>query len=173
MKPENPFHFNNEQNGAVLVTSLILLLVMTLIGITGMQTSTLEEKMTGNMRDRNLAFQAAESALRAGESFLTQATLPNFTTAGTNGLYALSANPSVKDDSFWTSSNKIAYPSGKLANNSTPPLYVVQRIFIGGGGGGSSLDSTSYGESEFFRITARATGGTTDAVVILQSIYKR
>ncbi|MCX7100437.1 MAG: PilX N-terminal domain-containing pilus assembly protein, partial [Methylobacter sp.] len=52
------------QSGAVLIISLIMLLLLTLIGTTAMQTSTLEEKMAGNLRDRDIAFQAAESALR-------------------------------------------------------------------------------------------------------------
>ena len=58
------------QQGAVLIISLIILLLMTLIGTTGMQVTSLEEKMAGNMRDRNLAFQAAESALSAAETYL-------------------------------------------------------------------------------------------------------
>jgi type IV pilus assembly protein PilX len=55
------------QSGAVLIISLIMLLLLTLIGASSMQTSSLEEKMAGNLRDRNLAFQAAESALRDAE----------------------------------------------------------------------------------------------------------
>ena len=55
------------QNGAVLIVSLIMLLLLTLIGVTAMQTNGLEEKMAGNMLDRNIALQAAESALRDAE----------------------------------------------------------------------------------------------------------
>jgi type IV pilus assembly protein PilX len=55
------------QSGAVLIVSLIMLLLLTLIGASSMQTTSLEEKMAGNLRDRNLAFQAAESALRDAE----------------------------------------------------------------------------------------------------------
>lgn len=58
------------QRGAVLVVSLILLVLMTIIGVTAMRANTLQEKMTGNMRDYSLAFQSAESALREGESRL-------------------------------------------------------------------------------------------------------
>ncbi len=54
------------QKGAVLVVSLMILLVLTLIGVTAMTTSTLEERMAGNLKDVNLAFQAAESTLRDG-----------------------------------------------------------------------------------------------------------
>ena len=60
----------NRQKGAALVTSLIILLMLTLMGVAAMQTTTLEEKMAGNLRNENLAFQAAEAALRAGEAYL-------------------------------------------------------------------------------------------------------
>ena len=59
------------QQGAVLIFGLILLLALTLIGISSMQGSVFNEKMAGNSRDRNFAFQAAESALRDGELWLT------------------------------------------------------------------------------------------------------
>ncbi len=56
-----------QQSGAVLIVSLIMLLLLTLIGASSIQTTTLEEKMAGNIRDRNIAFQAAESAIRDAE----------------------------------------------------------------------------------------------------------
>ena len=77
------------QSGAVLIISLIMLLLLTLIGLSGSQVTALEEKMAGNMRDKNLAFQAAESALRAVEATLNPPfPLPTFTAAGTGGFYS-------------------------------------------------------------------------------------
>jgi type IV pilus assembly protein PilX len=61
---------HSEQRGAVLIVSLIFLLLLTLIGTTAMRTTTLQERMAGNSRDVNLSLQAAESALRAGESWV-------------------------------------------------------------------------------------------------------
>ena len=59
------------QRGAILIVSLLLLLVMTLIGVTAVSTTTLQEKMAGNNRQRQLAFQAAGAALRDAETWLT------------------------------------------------------------------------------------------------------
>lgn len=53
------------QQGAVLIVSLIILLVLTLIGIAGMNTSVLQERMAVNAQNSNRAFQAAESSVRA------------------------------------------------------------------------------------------------------------
>ena len=57
----------DREQGIALVTGLIFLLLMTLIGATAIQTTSLDERMAGHVRDRNLAFQAAEAALRDAE----------------------------------------------------------------------------------------------------------
>lgn len=59
-----PISPSSEQRGATLAIVLIFLVLVTLIGVTAMTTTTLEEKMAGNLKEQNLAFQAAESALR-------------------------------------------------------------------------------------------------------------
>lgn len=59
------------QRGFVLVTALIFMLVLFMLGLSSMQGSTLEERMAGNQRDRNIALQAAEMALRDAERDLS------------------------------------------------------------------------------------------------------
>ena len=54
----------NKQNGTVLIISMIILLIMTIIGLSSMRSTIMEEKMSQNVRDTNLAFEAAEAALR-------------------------------------------------------------------------------------------------------------
>lgn len=155
------------QSGAVLAVSLIMLLLLTIISAAGMQTTSLEEKMTSNQRDRNLAFQATESAIRAGENFLTQATLPTFN--GSNGLYAQNGSPpSANDD--WANFSSVTYSyAGSLI--ASAPQYVIQRL--ADVESGSSLDAGAYGQSEMYRVTARGVGGTGTAVVVIQTTYKR
>jgi type IV pilus assembly protein PilX len=52
------------QHGAVLIVALLFLVILTLLGLTAMSGTTLEERMSGNSRDMNIALQAAEAALR-------------------------------------------------------------------------------------------------------------
>ncbi|MEJ2108265.1 MAG: PilX N-terminal domain-containing pilus assembly protein [Acidiferrobacteraceae bacterium] len=52
------------QEGAVLVIGLIILVVMTILGITAMQSTVVEEKMAGNFKDKDVAFRAAEAGLQ-------------------------------------------------------------------------------------------------------------
>jgi len=65
----NQYSSFKHQSGVVLPVSMIMLLLLTLISVTASQVTGLEEKMAGNSRDSNLAFQAAEAALRGGERF--------------------------------------------------------------------------------------------------------
>ncbi|MGN7614140.1 pilus assembly PilX family protein, partial [Magnetococcales bacterium HHB-1] len=63
-----------KESGSVLIISLLVLVLLLMLGMQGMATATMEEKMSGNSRQRNLAFQDAESALRAGEGWLDSLT---------------------------------------------------------------------------------------------------
>lgn len=55
------------QQGAVLMISLIMLLVLTVIAITASNMSTLQLRMANNSQLQNIAFQAAESGIRHGQ----------------------------------------------------------------------------------------------------------
>jgi type IV pilus assembly protein PilX len=59
-----------EQHGVVLIVGLILLIVLSLLGLTSIKLATMDERMVTAAYDRNLAFQAAESALREVEALI-------------------------------------------------------------------------------------------------------
>ncbi len=58
------------QSGTALIVSLIILAVVTLLGVTGMQSSNTELKLAASQRDRGVAFEAAEAALAIVEKNL-------------------------------------------------------------------------------------------------------
>lgn len=64
MKPHTP----SSARGAALIVALILLVIITILGVTSMRGTTLQERMSANMYDRSLAFQGDEAALRAIEA---------------------------------------------------------------------------------------------------------
>ena len=65
---------NAPQEGFVLIVGLVILGLLTMLALSGMRDSTIQEKMAGASRDSGLAFQAAESALRDAENCITGAT---------------------------------------------------------------------------------------------------
>lgn len=176
----HPFSVRNDggsiisrQRGAVLVTGLIFLIILTLMGTTAMQGTLLEERMAGNLRDETLAFQAAEAALRSGERFLEQVTLPEFN--GSDGLYHHADSP-VPDPVNWqdweTSGKTIDITMDGVA---IQPRYVVEQLpnVPLMGDSGSAQQSGSSLNASMFRIIARGVGGNDATMVVLQSTYRR
>lgn len=179
------------QRGAVLITGLIFLVVLTLLGTTALQGTVLEEKMAGNLRDETLAFQAAEAALRSGEQFLEQVTLPEFN--GENGLYhyACSSVSDVEDEDAdeplvcpptpdpvtgmnWDDNDSIEADVAMEGVASQPRYFIEQLPSVPlMGDGGSAQQSGASLNASMFRIVALGTGGTEAATVLLQSTYRR
>lgn len=163
-----------KQQGVVLAVGLIMLLLMTIIGVTGMQTTTLQEKMTGNFRDRNLAFQSAEAALRDAEQYLRNTSIiPAFN--GSNGLYQPASDGFdvwLDSEIDWADTSSSVQYSSTISNVSSQPLYIIEEL-PPVADPTSSLEAGTTLTSKFYRVTSYATGGTDSAVVILQSVYKR
>ena len=66
-----------KERGTALIFALVMLLLLTILGVTAVTTSSLQEKMAGNMRDQYMAQQAGDSILRDGQSLVfNQTTKP-------------------------------------------------------------------------------------------------
>ena len=173
-----------KQTGVALIVALIMLLLLTIIGVTGMQTTALEERMAGNMRDKELAFESAEAALRDAENFMeTVFTLGAFNADGTDGYYDNSVRELWKNVDWkgtdTGNSNKAVAASSSIPGVETGQ-YVIQYIADSeeeDASGGVNLNNigqgTGGGNTSVFRITARGTGASGTATVVLQSIYGR
>ncbi len=168
------------QNGVVLIVSLVILLVMTILGVTAMQSTVLEEKMAGNFRDRHLAFQAAEATLRNGETWiLSLGSAPIPDSSGTNGVVIILATaPSTWS---WSSSGAgFATVSGMEWTSTTTervitssPRRLIEEVkFVNDGDITIGTSQAKEGNMQY-RITARGTGGTDNAIVMAQSVFSR
>jgi type IV pilus assembly protein PilX len=111
--PSSRYGFGRpRQQGSVLLVSLIMLLLLTLVAVGGMQGTILQERMTGNLRDRDLAFQAAEAALREAEGFIR--TNPNKIYDNNNGYYQVNSDdhPDWRTRTTTAGNGAIAYGGG-------------------------------------------------------------
>lgn len=68
----------HKQQGAALVVGLVLLMVLTVLGVSGMNTSTLELTMASNAQFHQDAFQAAETGIDILIESRTYSTVPNW-----------------------------------------------------------------------------------------------
>ena len=158
------------QRGVALITGLIFMVVLTLLVVAAMRTTILEEKMAGNARDINLAFQSGEAALRAGEQVLNQASLPAFASTGS---YLTQAS---RDDTYWLSTHNWttnSVPYGSVPNGvAVAPSYVVEELSTVAIPG-FTKKAGPLSEIGYFKVTARGVGGNSNTVVFVQSTYRR
>lgn len=169
------------QNGITLIVGLMIVLLMGVLSLAAIRGSGLQESMAGNMRDRNLAFQAAESALRQGETVvLAKGVLPAFN--GANGLHQMKGpadTPSKFSDANWADAALVKATSLGLSGLVyAEPAYIVEELPADIGkeaaASGNGTDAESlYLEAIPYRVTVRAVGLTSDSVVKLQSHLKR
>ncbi|HQU16868.1 MAG: pilus assembly PilX family protein [Gammaproteobacteria bacterium] len=167
------------QAGSALIVSLLILIVLTVLGVAAMSTNSLEEKMAGNTRQSDLAFQSAESALRDGEIDLSTNNPTGYNSACTSGLCL----PSTTGISVWQTvnwaTNARAYGAytGAAALAGVPkPAYIIEQMPPAVTPGCNLGQTGTYNNGpcsfQVYRITARGTGPDGTAVAMLQEAYK-
>ena len=176
------------QQGLSLITTLLFMVSALVLGVSVMGVNVMQERIIGNTRDKSLALQAAEAALRDAERDIRLTVTPatNFTDACLSGLCTaptlrttISPLPVDKQAGFsWTNpANVRTYgqftASAALPSVSAQPVYVVERIGDMGTPAGQSMGMgiNPQAPGVALRITARATGARPETVVILQSIF--
>ena len=169
---------HKKQRGVILIMSLVILLVLSLVGVSSMKTSSLQERMSGNARDYQIAFEAAEIALRAGEDYLKGISLnADFSVGGgTNGKFlprAVTDSDAWRTESNWTSGKTT---SVALTDVSRPPEFMIELV-DSEYGVEEVLENQSEGggtgtlEIELYRITSRGYGKNQNSRVMLQTDY--
>ena len=168
-----------KQSGAALPVALVMLLISTIIGLSSMRSATQQEKMSSNMYDRSLAYQAAEAALRAAETAIVDGkafNIPNCTeVVKTNGDGDGDGDgddddkdndvcPSIPPVTF-TSTNTdwkdadVALPENQELLNTGKPQYYIQNL--GSTGGIAELGSERSANDDAYESMGKAASGAT------------
>jgi type IV pilus assembly protein PilX len=167
------------QQGIVLIVAMVMLVVISILGISSTRGVAMGAKTAANTHDRSIAFQAAEAALRAGE----QAVL----TGVENNIY--NVEQLFDDPNFVpTKSGKISIDPATIdlgELSGTPPAYEIE--YLGNGflcdvrpqpdgnvqtcsGPAAAADPLRCACMRF-RVTATSNPGDERANVTLQSIF--
>lgn len=165
------------QKGFALVVSLLILVVLTLLGVSMFSNVGLQQRMAGNTREKNRAFNAAQTALQYGEWWLTQqptaplgnpcSGLTTTPTVCTQPLSSINANYPIQVP--WTVGSPYSAPvSGQLNVSTTGGVntyYSAPYLYIQYVGKNLGTGATVY------RVTAWASGGNANAIAVVQSLY--
>lgn len=177
------------QRGASLVVVLILLLVVTVLGLAAIRTTLLQERMSSNLFDRSLSFQAAETALREAQVAIQDGMLSTSDPASISGV--VNCDPDTLPSGTACASTPPANATWISATSaSTSPLgpgtpqyyveYMGKFTYDDYYSQGRSANSAQYSAPgaggplrHYFRVTARSHNPTDSnrAVVVLQSNF--
>ncbi len=166
----------NQQKGAALIVSLVILIAMTMLGITSMRGSSTEIAMAGNLREAGLTFQAAEAGLRSAESIVESSdSSAMFDGLSVSMLGEFDADPDYLAKASWDGAAELNLG---LAGISTNPRYIIKflgtwaqnplaLVNTGQGYGGQPPGRITSN----YRVTTRGTGQTGRTFRTVQSYY--
>lgn len=164
----------HRQHGAALITSLVILLTLTILGVTAMSGSSLQELMAGNFQDKNFAFDAAESALVAAEKQVDSWVVPPLPdNNGSNGVFTPNLFGDFEytafDNAVWANGTPYSLPVESPVENN--PMYIIEEYGFAPANADYRYGVTREAGVTLYRITARGTGQSNSTIVMVQSIY--
>jgi type IV pilus assembly protein PilX len=188
----------HRQGGIALLVVLIMVLLVTLAGLSAVRTLVVEERMASNSLDRNLAMQSAENVLRYAEGiaqaqsvsttfnagFTSNSNLPygSFSGACTDNMSdpspcisGLCSQPTPSCTPRWElAGDHWATPTNEQVSDaslasSTRPKYIIE--FLGKNFACAPNDPDDKYSCAQYRITVTTQGGADRAAVQLQSYY--
>jgi type IV pilus assembly protein PilX len=175
----NSFSSNrSKQSGVVMFVALILLLILSLLGVTAARMQTVEERMARNEDNRQLGAQSAEAALRSAENGLLTGIYVNFA-GNTDGLYApLLSNGSPITGMDWTvPANSLPYagPPAAIPTGVPAPKFAIETLpSVAVAGDDISVTSLNPASPPVtvYRVTAQGVGADNTSTTMLQTIVR-
>jgi type IV pilus assembly protein PilX len=178
------------QRGVALISSLLLLLIITILALSMFRSFGTQERIAGNLREKDRALHAAVSAQQYGEWWLTQG---NNTAVGAVACAApvLSANLGQGEICLQTLPNATGLPAGSLivqvplpwalgvtyipptmgvpgvaGTNGDPPYFAAPAFYI------SDRGVAGDGAGEAYQIDAYGYGSVAGTVAVVESTYE-
>lgn len=164
------------QQGAVLVVSLIILLMLTLIAVSGARSIVLNERMAFASRDTKIALEVAESMMRKGEAYISG--LADTSAFGASGWLRTAGTGPVNlfDDSTWTDSNSVEWDvpmKGPGGGSLKGRIYIEMAGTTSGESQASEVDLSAgttgidVDNIQLFKIVTRGvTAGGTERILV-------
>ena len=170
----SPVRPRRGQRGVVLFTALILLLILTLVGVLLARSESVEESISENDQDHEVAIQAAEATLRYAEVGLYNGTYQDFS-SDNNGLYTWASGTPDWYQQYNLSSpatTMLSYTGGSPPAVSAPGFLIesLPAAALPGQALGAAQYNPPTPPINVYRITSYSYGGDRNTAAELQEI---
>jgi type IV pilus assembly protein PilX len=164
---------HSEQRGMALITSLLLLIVVTIMGVSMFRSYGIQERIAGNTRDKQRAINAAVSAQQYAETWLSTVAAPvaavcTGPVSSAIGQICSNALPNPLPSSLpWPIYVSYAPFTGHVdsINISPDSYYRTPEYYI------TDLGPNAGSPGEVYQIDAVGYGGTLNTVAVVESTY--
>jgi type IV pilus assembly protein PilX len=188
-----------KQTGLALVTAMIMLFVLSMLMLSTMRNNVLEERMASNARDWNVAFQAAEAALRDAERDITKVSRFSGMTGFVSGCNSDSSykglclvsedgtpiwkklDTNTTPDAGWVSgsdSGTVTVKYGAFTNTAAldsvaaQPRYIIEALSVPQAGSIKKSQNSGGNFDYLYRVTAVGFGSKVSTRVMLQAVIR-
>jgi type IV pilus assembly protein PilX len=172
------------QRGIALVTSLLLLIIITILALSMFRGFGIQEKIAGNLREKDRAVHAAESAQQYAEWWLLQG---NNSAVGAIACAAPTLNANLGQGQICNQSPAAAgitvtqvpwllgvtyqplnmsVTAGVNGPNGDPPYFATPGFYI------ADLGLAADAAGEAYQIDAYGYGGAAGTVAVVESTYE-
>lgn len=161
------------ENGSVLIVTILLLLSLTIIGLSTVVLNSTQTRIATNSADQQIAFQTAEGALAEAQQFILTGITTNTlnvssfsdTSPSSTGLYVTKeANSPLWKTVDWKATSARQSFTG---NSAQPAAYIVELLPP------FHVKGTPQNQRTLaFRISAQALGASGKSPVILQTVFQ-
>nr|WP_297403907.1 PilX N-terminal domain-containing pilus assembly protein [uncultured Marinobacter sp.] len=164
------------QHGAALILSLLMLLVLTLLAVSSMQGTIMQERMVSGAREGMASLEIAESGIRDAEVALENINVLSVFD-GTDGLYGIDDN--VPDPLTYNWETGTGVVAGTSVSGVTPKYFIqhvgeayqpekLTDIVVEG-----YTHETGAANAQAFRIVAWSPGASGESRRVIESYYAR
>ncbi len=179
----HPSRRASAQRGVALISSLLLLFIITILALSMFRSFGTQERIAGNLREKDRALHAAASAQQYGEWWLIQgnnAAIGAVTCAGTLNANLgqgqicnqtpARAGYTVTQPGTWAAQIQYLPPamgvSGVAGPNGDPPYFGAPAFYV------TDLGLAGDGAGEAYQIDAYGYGSTAGTVAVVESTYE-
>ena len=166
------------ERGMVLISSLLLLVIVTVLALAMFRSYGIQERIAGNVREKQRAIQSAVTAQQYAEWWLSSGNNANSAPVACSSTI-LDANlgqgqictlgtglATPADYGSWTGYVRFRPPNMNTTTAGNPSYYVdIPRFYI------TDMGTSAASQAEIYKVTAVGFGASQNSVAVVESTY--
>lgn len=160
------------QHGLALVSALLMLVIITLLGVSLFMGVSLQQKAAGNSLEKSRALEVAQSVTTVAENWLDQysySQVPQSCGSATTAFRVCASSPAAPaDPTSWYSvgATQVNLSGIQLSSGAAENRYAAKpAVWI------TYLGRASMGPGGLYEIDTQAYGGNKNTVAVIQAVY--